>query len=80
MSTQNIKHALRKQSVGYIAGALSLVAGLAWNDVVKDLIMVLFPLQTNSLWAKLFYAGVITVVATVITVYLTKASESEEEK
>ncbi len=79
MSTQNIKHALRKHSVGYIAGALSLVAGLAWNDVVKDLIALLFPLQNNSLWAKLFYAGVITVVVTIITVYLTRATDSEEE-
>ena len=74
----SVKKAVRERTVGYIVAAFSLVAGLAWNDAVKALIETLFPLQENTLPAKFIYAGLITVVAVVFTIYLTRLFHEEE--
>ena len=37
MINKEIKTQLKDQTAGYMAGALGLVAGLAWNDAIKAL-------------------------------------------
>lgn len=61
---------VRNQTIGYIVAAFGLVAGLAWNEAVKGLIDILFPLQQNSLVAKFIYAGIVTSFVIIISVYL----------
>ena len=63
---------VRERTVGYIVAALSLIAGLAWNDAVKGLIEFVFPLKENTLSAKFIYAGTITIAVVALTVYLNK--------
>lgn len=67
-----LQREVRKQTIGYIAAALSLVAGLAWNDFVKSLIEYLFPLIQNTIFAKLLYAVLITLIVVFLTLNLTK--------
>ncbi|OGD24234.1 hypothetical protein A2Z10_02950 [Candidatus Azambacteria bacterium RBG_16_47_10] len=61
---------MRAQTVGYIATAFGLVAGLAWNDAIKAFIENIFPLGQGTMWAKFIYAVIITIFVVVITRYL----------
>ncbi|MCR4322951.1 MAG: DUF5654 family protein [Candidatus Azambacteria bacterium] len=66
----SVREQVRTQTVGYIATAFGLVAGLAWNDAIKAFIENIFPLGTGTMWAKFVYAVIITVFVVVITRYL----------
>lgn len=70
----------REKVWGYIAAALGLVAGLAWNEAIKGLIDHYFPIQRDSVWAKLWYAILITVIVVFVMVKLEKYFKQEEEK
>ena len=73
-----LKKEVRKKTIGYISAGLGLVAGLAWNEAIKDLINVLFPLEENSVIAKFIYAIVMTLVVVVMTLYLIKKEKKKE--
>lgn len=70
---------VREKTVGYIAAALGLVAGLAWNDAIKALINFTFPIERNSVLAQFLYAVAITIVVVIVTVYLLKVIAPEKE-
>ncbi len=64
-----------------ITGAFGLVAALAWNDAIKALFVgpcgsenagALCALSVGGPWA---YAGVITIVAVISTIWIGKAVE-----
>ena len=63
---------IRERTVGYVVAAFGLVAGLAWNDAIKALIEYLFPLQGNSVFAKIIYAFLVTLAVVIATIYLTR--------
>lgn len=67
---KEIRRNLREQTVGYVTAALGLVAGLAWNDAISNLIAFAFPLSKNSLIAKFAYAVTITFLVVIITGWL----------
>ena len=73
----DLKSGMREKAFTYIGGAFGLVAGLAWNDAIKELIQYLFPLATDTLTAKFVYAGLITVVVVIIITYLEKIFNSK---
>lgn len=56
--------------MGYVTAALSLVAGLAWNDAVKAAITYYFPAQTSSITAQFLYAIAMTVIVVLLTLVL----------
>jgi len=74
-----LKDELRSRVLAYIGGSFGLVAGLAWNDAIKELIQYMFPLATDTLTAKFIYAALITVVVVVIITYLEKVFNSEKQ-
>ncbi|PIQ91443.1 MAG: hypothetical protein COV70_03660 [Parcubacteria group bacterium CG11_big_fil_rev_8_21_14_0_20_39_22] len=63
---------VRDRSIGYVTAALSLVAGLAWNDAVKALIEYVYPLKANNVTAKFVYAFLITIVVVILTMVIAK--------
>lgn len=67
MINKEIKTQIKDQTAGYMAAALGLVAGLAWNDAIKALIEILFPFAKTGIFAKFFYAVLITVVVVFIS-------------
>jgi len=75
-----VRNEVKKRTVGYIATALGLVAGLAWNDAIKSLIEYYFPLSGQSVWAKVIYAALLTIIIVLISVYLTRLFIKEEKK
>lgn len=79
LETKRLKREIRKQSFGYVVGALSLVAGLAWNDAIKAVIDYIFPLDRSGLWVKFIYAGALTFVVILFTVYVARFFNSPDE-
>ena len=71
---------VKEKALGYIAAAFGLVAGLAWNDAIKALIEVLFPLQQDSVLVKFLYAIILTAVVVVITALLLRLFKRREEE
>ena len=63
---------IRERTLGYMLAAFGFVAGLAWNDAIQALIGHLFPLPENTLPAKFFYAVIISFVAVIISVYMSR--------
>ena len=76
--SDELRREVRKRTVTYIAAALGLVVGLAWNEAIKAVIEYLFPLDQNTMAAKIIYAGIMTVVLVFATAYVLK--EQKEEK
>ncbi|MEK7090715.1 MAG: DUF5654 family protein [Patescibacteria group bacterium] len=74
----NLRKEIREKIFTYLTAAFGLVAGLAWNDAVKALIEYLFPLNQDSVLAKLIYAVLVTVILVLVTVYLLKFLRKEE--
>ncbi len=64
----NLHHELRERTSGYIVAALSVVAGLAWNEAIRGLIDYIFPVSKDSLLVKFAYAIIITVIVVLVTV------------
>jgi len=75
-----IKKEVKERTLSYIVAALGLVAGLAWNEAIKSLIEVLFPMSKNSIWVKFIYAILITMVIVIVTVYLMRFLGKKEDK
>lgn len=74
-----LREEIKKQTFGYIVGALGLVAGLAWNDAVRALIEYFFPLSQNTLLAKFIYAAAVTVIVVIFTRYILGGGTEEDK-
>lgn len=68
---------VRERTLGYIIAALSLVAGLAWNEAIKGILQSLFPIQQDSWQVKLIYALLITVMVVFVSIYLARLLKDE---
>lgn len=64
----------------YILSGFGFVAGLAWNDFVKNFIEYLFPLQGDNLWAKFFYALFVTLILVVASIYLGRLQDKNNKE
>ena len=62
-----------------IITAFGLVAALAWNTAIQKLFTVLFGAQTD-LVAMLLYASFVTIIAVLVTVYLTRMAGKQNAK
>lgn len=65
--------------IALATAAFGLVAALAWNKFITDLI-ALFLKPGTGIWAELFYAVVVTIIAIVVIQSLGKLSEREPNK
>jgi hypothetical protein len=77
---KSIHQEVRNKVVTYITAAIGLIAGLAWNDAIKELIEHLFPVSQNTIIAKLLYALFITVLLAAASVYLAKFTSQDKGK
>lgn len=71
---------VRERTTGYIVSALSLIAGLAWNDAIKSMIEYAFPQSDSTITAKIIYAVIMTLFIVTITVYMVRFLGKEEGK
>lgn len=76
---QRLGKEVKEKTMGYILAALGFVVGLAWNDAIKSVIEYIFPLDKNSIWAKLIYALLVTVIVVLATAYFVKSTEEDKK-
>lgn len=74
----DLRRELREKTIGYIVAALGLVAGLAWNDAIKSVIEFFYPLNENTLWAKMVYAVLITGIIVLVSYFLLRLSKKDK--
>jgi multisubunit Na+/H+ antiporter MnhG subunit len=59
---------------GLITAAFGLIAALAWNTAIQEIFRLIFGEQ-SGVWAMIFYAVVVTIVAVVVTIMIGRAAE-----
>jgi hypothetical protein len=65
-----LKKELRGRTFGYVSAALGLVAGLAWNDAIKNMIETIFPLSKDTIMVKFLYAIIVTIAVVILIKYM----------
>lgn len=53
-----------------IIAGLGLIAALAWDEALKHLFHIIF--KESTLWGDIGYAVVVTLLATIVSIYLRK--------
>lgn len=76
---KKIRMEARRQTLGYILAALGLVAGLAWNEAIKDAIDQFFKSSSDTLTAKFIYAVIVTIVVVLLSMVLIKLKDPEQD-
>lgn len=56
-----------------IIGAFGLVAALAWNEAIREFIKLILPANSNGVLGLMVYASVVTVLAVVMTILITRS-------
>ncbi len=67
------------QSVSLVSSAFILVAALAWNDAIKELITQ-YVKANGGLISRFIYAIIVTIVAVIITMRLNKILQKIKDK
>jgi hypothetical protein len=62
-----------------ITAAFGLVAALAWNEAIQEIFRLVFGEQ-SGVWAMIFYAVVVTIVAVVVTIWIGRVAEKHTGK
>lgn len=62
-----------------ITAAFGLVAALAWNEAIQEIFRLVFGEQ-SGVWAMIFYAVVITIIAVVVTIWIGRVAEKHTGK
>lgn len=68
---QETKKQLFFQTATLINSAFALVAALAWNEAIKEIIVTYIP-AGSSLYSKLIYAFLVTLIVVLVSMRLTK--------
>jgi uncharacterized BrkB/YihY/UPF0761 family membrane protein len=62
-----------------ITAAFGLVAALAWNTAIQEIFRRIFGNQ-SGIWAMIFYAVVVTIIAVVVTIMIGRAAQKAGAK
>jgi multisubunit Na+/H+ antiporter MnhG subunit len=57
-----------------VTAAFGLVAALAWNTAIQEIFRLIFGDQ-SGVWAMIFYAVVVTIIAVVVTIMVGRAAQ-----
>ena len=71
---------MKEKVASYILAGLGIVAALAWNDAIKALIEQWYPLEQDSVLAKLYYAFVMTILIVIVSIVVIKLTKQEDKK
>ncbi len=74
-----LRQEVRQKTADLILAAFGFVAGLAWNEAVKALIEEVFPAHNNSVWAKLTYALLVTLLVVLVSAYFVRTAAKDVE-
>ena len=69
----NLGKKSKEQVTTLIISAFGLVAALAWNTAIQGVFVLVFG-KTSSVAAMLGYAVSVTIIAVIVTIYLSRVS------
>jgi len=72
-----MSNAVQLQFIPLIIGAIGVTVGLAWNNAITAIIDHYIPNEANSksMWVKIGYAAVLTILAGVFAKFIDKYSK-----
>lgn len=76
--SKKVTLAVVEKMVALSTAGFGLVAALAWNNVIKEVVdKYIQPLVggTSGMWSLLIYAVLVTALAVVVTMYLSRVEE-----
>lgn len=76
---EETKKAMFVQTATMVNTAFSLVAALAWNEAIKELITRYVP-SGSALYSKFMYALVLTIIVVLVSMKLTKIINSYKDE
>ena len=79
MKKNNLRSEFLKTMVQLATAGFGLVAALAWNETIKDIIDR-FISPGSSLISRLIYAIIVTILAVIVTYYLGRLTQEAKEK
>ncbi len=62
-----------------ITAAFGLIAALAWNEAITEIFRLVFGEQ-SGVFALIFYAVVVTIIAVVVTIWIGRVAEKHTGK
>jgi hypothetical protein len=62
-----------------ITAAFGLVAALAWNEAIQEIFRLVFGEQ-SGVWAMIFYAVVVTIIAVLVTIWIGRVAQKAAVK
>ncbi|MBQ7621891.1 MAG: hypothetical protein IJV47_01185 [Candidatus Methanomethylophilaceae archaeon] len=74
-----LKVQLLETFAALITAAFGLVAALAWNETIKDLVALIFPNEDDTIWGNLVYAIIVTILAVIMTYWISKTLSKAKE-
>ena len=74
-----LKVQLLETFAALITAAFGLVAALAWNETIKDLVALIFPNEDDTIWGNLVYAIIVTILAVIMTYWISKTLSKANE-
>lgn len=74
-----LKVQLLETFAALITAAFGLVAALAWNETIKDLVTLIFPNEDDTIWGNLVYAIIVTILAVIMTYWISKTLSKAKE-
>lgn len=74
-----LKVQLLETFAALITAAFGLVAALAWNETIKAAIAMIFPDDDGTIWGSLVYAIFVTILAVIMTFWISKALGKAKE-
>lgn|SRR3989339_452676 len=75
-----LRKEFRERTATYVIAGFGLVAGLAWNDAIKTLITVLFPLRQDTILVKFLYAFLVTILLVLVSIPLIRLMQRSDQK
>ena len=79
LHVNNVADQFSNRVITLVIASLGLTTALAWDDTLKELFHALFG-ASDTLVSKLFYSILITLIAVIITLILTRAVRSKHHK
>lgn len=74
-----VRGEVRDRVATYIIGGLGVVVGLSWNEAIKSIIDYVYPAASGgSIYAKVLYAVILTLVVVLVTIYVVRPQEKKD--
>lgn len=77
LGSEYLRREVRQKTMDLILAAFGFVAGLAWNEAIKAIIEQMFPQHNDSVWAKLTYALLVTLLVVIVSAYFVRSASKD---